>query len=91
MSIIDNYAFLLCATFNKKIKMVKKKGMDASMVSAIILLVAIICAVLLGTTYYLAYEDTLTSVVVAFLLFVAIDSGLSAILNAPSWIIPFIR
>ncbi len=52
-----------------------------------IFIVSLICGILLGGVYYAVYGDAVNTVLVAFLLFVAIDTGLRAILDRPSWII----
>jgi len=54
-----------------------------------ILIVAILCSLMLGAIYYMVTADALESVVIVFLLFVAIDTGLRAILNKPSWVLQF--
>jgi len=56
-----------------------------------ILIVSIACAVMLGAVYQMAYGDIANAVLVAFLLFVAIDSGLRAIMNKPSWAVRLFR
>ena len=56
-----------------------------------VLIVSIICAVMLGWVYYAAYADIANAVLVAFLLFVAIDSGLRAVMNKPSWAVRLFR
>lgn len=52
-----------------------------------ILIVSLICGILLGGVYYAVYGDVVNTVLVAFLLFVAIDTGLRAVLDRPSWIV----
>ena len=52
-----------------------------------ILIVSIICALMLGGVYFLTYENIVDTVLVTFLLFVAIDTGLRAIMNRPSWVL----
>ncbi len=50
-----------------------------------ILIVSIACALMLGAVYQIAYNDIANAVLITFLLFVAIDSGLRAVMNRPSW------
>jgi uncharacterized membrane protein YfcA len=56
-----------------------------------IFFVSVVCGIMLGAVYYLASEDALEAVVVAFLLFNAIDMGLRGILNKPSWILTWMN
>lgn len=51
-----------------------------------VFIVSVICALMLGAVYLMAYGDFLTGAVVTFLLFVAIDSGLRAAVGKPSWV-----
>jgi len=50
-----------------------------------VLIVSIICALMLGGVHYLTFEAWPETILVTFLLFVAIDSGLRAIMGRPSW------
>jgi hypothetical protein len=64
----------------------KKSKFELPLVSNV-LFVAAACAVMLGAVYYITYEQVLEAIVVGFLLFVAIDTGLSSLLGKPSWIL----
>ena len=52
-----------------------------------VLIVSIICALMLGGVHLYVYEDLGNCILVTFLLFVAIDTGLRAAMNEPSWIL----
>jgi hypothetical protein len=52
-----------------------------------ILVVSIICAIMLAGVRQLAYNNPIENIVLAFLLFVSIDTILRGILNKPSWIV----
>ena len=52
-----------------------------------VLIVSLICALMLGGVYYATYGDIGNTVLVTFLLFVAIDTGLRSVLNKPSWVV----
>ncbi len=52
-----------------------------------IFIVSLMCAIMLGGVYLAVYENAAEAMVVAFLLFAAIDTGLRSVLNKPSWIV----
>lgn len=52
-----------------------------------IFIVSLVCALMLGGVYCATYGDIGNTVLVTFLLFVAIDTGLRSILDKPSWIL----
>jgi len=56
-----------------------------------ILIVSIVCAVMLSAVRQMAYDNLLENIVLAILLFIAIDSGLRAIMNRPSWAVRLIK
>jgi len=56
-----------------------------------ILIVAIICAILLGAVRQLTYPNLAENILLVFLLFAAIDVGLRAVMNQPSWIVKLLN
>jgi hypothetical protein len=52
-----------------------------------VLIVSIISALLLGGVYISITGDVLESIVIGFLLFIAIDSALRAAMGKPSWMV----
>jgi ABC-type glucose/galactose transport system permease subunit len=52
-----------------------------------VFIVSLICGIMLGGVYFAVYENPLEAVVVGFLLFTAIDTGLRAIMDKPSWML----
>lgn len=52
-----------------------------------VLIVSVICAVMLATVRQLAYNNLLENVVIAFLLFIVIDTGLRSLIGKPSWVL----
>jgi len=55
-----------------------------------ILIISLVCALMLGGVYIMAYDDVANAVLVTFLLFISIDTGLRALLDKPSWIVGMI-
>jgi hypothetical protein len=55
-----------------------------------ILIVSILCAIMLSVVRQMAYDNPIENLVVAILLFAAIDTSLRAILKEPSWAIKVI-
>lgn len=56
-----------------------------------VFIVSIICAVMLGTVRQMVYPDLIENIVLTFLLFVAIDSGLRAIMGRDSWAVKLVH
>lgn len=56
-----------------------------------VLIVSILCAVMLGAVRQMAYDNLIENIVLTLLLFVAIDSGLRAVMNKPSWAVKLIK
>ena len=56
-----------------------------------VLIVSIVCALMLGGVHFATYESGVEAVLVAFLLFVAIDTGLRSIMDKPSWILRIMK
>jgi hypothetical protein len=52
-----------------------------------IFFVSVVSGLMLGAVYYLAYENLVEAILVAFLLFTAIDMALRSILDKPSWVL----
>ena len=52
-----------------------------------ILIVSLLCAIMLASVRQIAYDNPLENIVLAFLLFVSIDTILRGILNKPSWML----
>ncbi len=50
-----------------------------------VFIISVVCALLLGGVHYAVYESVLEAALVGFLLFIAIDTGLRAIMGRPSW------
>ena len=56
-----------------------------------IFIVSVLCAVMLATVRQMVYPDLFENAIVALLLFVAIDTGLRAIMNEPSWMVKVLK
>ena len=56
-----------------------------------IFIVSALCAVMLASVRQMAYDNLLENIIVGVLLFAAIDTGLRAILNKPSWMLRLLK
>jgi len=52
-----------------------------------VLIVSLICALLLGAVRQMSYPNLAENILVVFLIFTAIDVGLRAVMNEPSWVV----
>jgi hypothetical protein len=56
-----------------------------------VFIVSVLCAAMLAAARQMAYDNLLENIVVGILLFVAIDSGLRAVMDKPSWMLALVK
>jgi hypothetical protein len=56
-----------------------------------VFIVSVLCAVMLAAVRQMAYDNLLENIVVGVLLFAAIDSGLRAAMDKPSWVLALVK